>query len=513
MFLHLPNYYCALLEVLMKFDYSALRLMSAAYHSISSQPECYYLISSGFRLCGWEDYRYGYIDNNGNHFHVNADCFSTLLLCNSWINVLLPAIGHNIRLVLSNFEALGVIHKCAYGSLGNSEITVTDFSNRDVNNLSWGITGRCNLKCKHCFLSAPNAKFGELPTEECLHMIDDFAACGVTRLSITGGEPLVRSDLFELIDYMREKGITLFGISTNGFLVNKKLLDELDTRELKPQFSISYDGTNGWHDWLRGIDGSESRVLDAIQLLSSRGFRTGSAMTVHKKNMNEIVPSIQKLHSVGCDGFKTNKVLNLGEWISHGSDCALSYQELFEKYLEALEELYCLYPNGMPMRIVLSRFVRIEKGEVDYKLIPIVTRCTNFDKTRACEATYRKFHISSDGRIQPCLALSTIDDQHNTLPYVNQIGLAASMNHPDFLKLTGASVQTVFDYNPECKKCEFASYCLGGCRAIGCADSPNNYFSKCQSSCLFFTGHYAEKVTSLLSGCCAKARCLSPTCS
>ena len=62
------------------------------------------------------------------------------------------------------------------------------------------ITGRCNYRCKHCYLSAPSAKLGELPHETMLEIIEQLAACGVQQVSLTGGEPLVRGDWWQLVD-------------------------------------------------------------------------------------------------------------------------------------------------------------------------------------------------------------------------------------------------------------------------------------------------------------------------
>lgn len=487
-----------------------LELLTEVYHGIPDVDETYYKISTKYQYCGWTDFPQGLIDlHNGKHITLQGLDGCAIQLCNARINCNLPIIPDNIRSALDRMERKEMIVQCSFGDeLGPTQVHHV-FNNREVNGTSWAITGGCNLKCRHCFLSAPNAKFGELPTEVCLKMIDDFANCGLTRMSITGGEPLIREDLFILIDRMILRGITITDISTNGLLVTDDFLAKLEDRGLKPKFNMSYDGTNGWHDWLRGIPGSEKMLLKSFERLSKHGFPTGSAMTIHKKNAAEIVASIHQLYNVGCSSFKTNKVLDVGEWLSFGSECGLTYEELFEFYLDAIEELYNEFPQGMPMRIVLSRFYSVEKGEINYTIKPLVAPCTDYERVRACESTYRRFHISSDGRIQPCLVLSSIDEYHGKLPNVKDVGFANAMEDPSFLKIAAATVATVFEHNPECKTCEFASRCIGGCRAMGCANNPCDYYTKCPSNCAFFKKGYMDRLTTVITNVCPKANCIN----
>lgn len=487
-----------------------LEKLSAAYTSTSLEDNKFYRLANHWKYCGWVDKSHCLIDPKGNHIQLQKDQIAVLKLCNSRINFNLPVLSKKLKDTALAMDFAGMIEVCEYNVADAPRYTL--FDNHEANELSWAVTGRCNLKCKHCFLSAPNAKFGELPTEVCLKIIDDFASCGISRVSLTGGEPLVRSDLFQLIDYMITRGITVSGISTNGLLVTDRLLDELEGRGLHPKFSMSYDGTNGWHDWLRGIPGSEKKLLSAFEKLAKRGFYAGSAMTIHRQNIQEIFPSILQLREVGCQGFKANKVIDVGEWSHFNVDFGLSYRELFEAYMEVIPRIYETFNDGMPMRIVLSRFFSVEKNSKNYKLMSIVHPCTKFDRIRACESTYRRFHVSGDGSIQPCIALSSIDEQHGRLPNITEIGLKAAMKDPTFVKLAGATIQDVIDHNPECKDCPHISRCVGGCRAMGCAESQSNYYARCLSSCLFFKENYSQKVFDLMRRVCPEASCVNFTC-
>ena len=102
-------------------------------------------------------------------------------------------------------------------------------------------------------MSAPHAKLPQPSLEECLGIIDQMAACGVPFVSLTGGEPLVRSDFLELVDHILSRGMHISVIMSNGSLVTEELLCALEERGVRCEFNMSFDGVDGWHDWLRGV--------------------------------------------------------------------------------------------------------------------------------------------------------------------------------------------------------------------------------------------------------------------
>ncbi|WP_289466325.1 radical SAM protein, partial [Klebsiella pneumoniae] len=71
---------------------------------------------------------------------------------------------------------------------------------RYIRTAHWSITGRCNYRCKHCYMSAPDAKLGELSHETIMSIVQQLIDCGIYQVSLTGGEPLVRKDFMEIVD-------------------------------------------------------------------------------------------------------------------------------------------------------------------------------------------------------------------------------------------------------------------------------------------------------------------------
>jgi sulfatase maturation enzyme AslB (radical SAM superfamily) len=81
------------------------------------------------------------------------------------------------------------------------------YNNRYMKSAMWSITGRCNYRCKHCYLYAGDAKYGELPTPTMLDIARQIAECGIMRVSLSGGEPLVRSDFWEIADALLDRRV------------------------------------------------------------------------------------------------------------------------------------------------------------------------------------------------------------------------------------------------------------------------------------------------------------------
>ncbi|MHB8375856.1 MAG: radical SAM protein [Dehalococcoidia bacterium] len=150
----------------------------------------------------------------------------------------------------------------------------------------WNVTRRCNLHCVHCYAAAGDRDYpGELSTEESFAVIDDLAAFGVPVILFSGGEPLVRPDLFALSGRARDRGLRVV-LSTNG-----TLLTPATAREIKQQgFSyvgISLDGLAATHDRFRGMAGAFDASLRGIRACREAGVRVGVRFTITRRNRDE----------------------------------------------------------------------------------------------------------------------------------------------------------------------------------------------------------------------------------
>lgn len=151
----------------------------------------------------------------------------------------------------------------------------------------WNMTNRCNLSCRHCYIEAEDRAYkGELTTAEAKVFIDDLAAMKVPVLLFSGGEPLIREDLFELGAYAVAKGIRPV-ISTNGTLITSEVARKI--KETGFQYvGISIDGDEEVHDFFRGRKGCFAETLQGIRNSLAAGNKTGVRFTVNKLNRHTL---------------------------------------------------------------------------------------------------------------------------------------------------------------------------------------------------------------------------------
>jgi Fe-coproporphyrin III synthase len=157
----------------------------------------------------------------------------------------------------------------------------------------WNVTRRCNLRCVHCYSESRDREYGgELNTAEALRLIDGLADFGVPVLLFSGGEPLMRADLFELVAYARAKGIRAV-ISTNGTLITPAMASRLREAGLS-YVGVSIDGIGARHDRFRGVSGSFALSIAGIRACRDAGVKVGLRFTITRDNAAD-VPAVFRL--------------------------------------------------------------------------------------------------------------------------------------------------------------------------------------------------------------------------
>jgi 12,18-didecarboxysiroheme deacetylase len=158
----------------------------------------------------------------------------------------------------------------------------------------WNCTRTCNLKCVHCYSQSQNQKYtGELSTEEGKALIDSLARFGAPVVLFSGGEPLMRKDLLELIQHATASGLRAV-ISTNGTLISREMADNLKGLNLS-YVGVSLDGTKGVNDKFRGVEGAYDRAIEGIRNCRAAGLKVGLRFTINKQNVKEIPAIFQIL--------------------------------------------------------------------------------------------------------------------------------------------------------------------------------------------------------------------------
>lgn len=151
----------------------------------------------------------------------------------------------------------------------------------------WNITRTCNLKCLHCYNDSQRKHyFGELSTQEALTVIDDLASFRVPAILFSGGEPLLRPDLYQLADYARSKDLRTT-LSTNGTLINKTEAQKIKNAGFS-YVGVSLDGMASVHDHFRGVDGAFGKTVTGIRNLIALGQKTGLRLTLTDDTIDQI---------------------------------------------------------------------------------------------------------------------------------------------------------------------------------------------------------------------------------
>jgi heme d1 biosynthesis radical SAM protein NirJ len=151
----------------------------------------------------------------------------------------------------------------------------------------WNLIRRCNLKCKHCYSISADCDFpGELARDEVFAVMDDLKAFGVPVLILSGGEPLLRPDIFEISD--RAKAMRFYvGLSSNGTLIDAALADRI-AKTGYDYVGISLDGIGPTHDRFRCQQGAYDKALLGLRLLRDRGVKVGVRFTMTEDNAGEL---------------------------------------------------------------------------------------------------------------------------------------------------------------------------------------------------------------------------------
>ena len=166
----------------------------------------------------------------------------------------------------------------------------------------WNLIRRCNLTCKHCYsISADHDYAGELSTGEVFSVMDDLKAFKVPVLILSGGEPLLRPDLFEIAE--RSKAMRFYtGLSTNGTLIDEGMAERIAATGFD-YVGISLDGIGATHDKFRRLSGAFDRSLAAVRHLHARGVKVGLRFTMTAMNAHDLPPLLQLMRAEGCEKF------------------------------------------------------------------------------------------------------------------------------------------------------------------------------------------------------------------
>lgn len=175
----------------------------------------------------------------------------------------------------------------------------------------WDITKKCNLSCKHCYANAGEEDQEQISTSQAKNIIDRLSKNSVPIISFSGGEPLVRDDIFELTKYAAEKGIYV-GLATNGTLITKQKAQQMKNASIN-FVQISLDGaTAETHDSFRGVNGMFEKTVQGIKNCVDQEFFVNVATVATKHNISEIPDTISLCDDLSVKWFMMYNFVPVG---------------------------------------------------------------------------------------------------------------------------------------------------------------------------------------------------------
>jgi radical SAM protein with 4Fe4S-binding SPASM domain len=245
------------------------------------------------------------------------------------------------------------------------------------------VIGACNLSCVHCFAGELPRNYDPLTVAEMDKLFCELAGLGSFRLGLTGGEPLLRRDLFDILDAATGHGLHPC-LTTNALLVDERIARELGRRDLV-WLNVSLEGaTAARNDAIRG-DGVFDQVMAKLRLLGKHA-RFTLAFTITRDNASEMEECVALARSVGAHTavFRPLYPVGIAERSPH-------LMPTFEQYVGALQRLECAEPDGSDLHSI-DPFSPSAREEVRGVVVP----------GPSCGAATTVASISVQGNVNPC---------------------------------------------------------------------------------------------------------------
>jgi len=318
--------------------------------------------------------------------------------------------------------------------------------------VAWEITRKCNLNCVHCRAGSERGPYpGELSKEKCFGILEEIRDVGTPIVILTGGEPLMREDVFELAQRGDDLGLRMV-MATNGTLVTQKIVERMKASGIK-RVSISIDGADeAQHDAFRQVPGAFRGALEGTRLLREGGVDFQINTTVTRHNIGNIEKILDLSVKLGAAAHHIFLLVPTGraKYMVNQEIDALEYEKVLHWFYDMRDQV--------PLHLKATcapHYYRILRQEAHKKGEKVTFETYGLDAvTRGCLGGTSFVFISNTGIVQPCgyLELNCGDLKRATFQSVWR-------DSETFKKLRDFS-----GYEGKCGRCEYLRFC-GGCRA------------------------------------------------
>jgi len=338
----------------------------------------------------------------------------------------------------------------------------------------WEVTAACNLRCRHCHASGGKPAKGELTTEEGKKLLKNITSVKEFRMVVfTGGEPMIRPDIFELVEYASSLGLEV-AIATNGTLITSEV-----ARRLKRigvcDLAIGIDAAEAQlHDFIRSSPGCFDRTMRGIYATKEAGIGLQLNITVMKYNCHEVPRLLDLADKLDAEIVLLYQMVPQGRGSKNGLEISVEeYADLMKLVSERQKDCNpIIEPTCAPQ--YFSYLVSKNSGYLGKKLAP------HFFK--GCTAGRGLCYVKSDGEVWACPFIPV------SAGNVRGISLAEIWNSSPLFQ----SLRDRGNLKGKCGACSYKNIC-GGCRGRAYAHS-SDYFAE-DPLCLVFQRSLSIKLS------------------
>lgn len=452
----------------------------------------YYIVENNIRIRKWAGHPPVYDVNGKRKFHhLDQDEYALLKSCDGFTEL-------SPNKTLYRMELMRLIRRCRKGEASLKPDQIREYPNHYIWGIEWTITERCNFNCLHCFHAADNKRQrAEFSREEAFRLLREIKECGVTGISLTGGEPTLYPYLRDVMTKARNLRLPLDSLVTNGAGLDEDMVGFIKDLYPRVQIRLSFDGI-GTHDWLRQHEGAEEQVKDTIRRCKKAGLYVKINMNVNRRNRDVIFDSSVMLSDMGVDELRIIKTTEAPRWQLNAAGNSLTIEEYFD-FSAAFAGKYKDYGLTLPVTIWHSLYLH-GKTQV-FSALPVKSsQCNYHDDLPLCEGMINKLSIQANGEIVPCgplAGLFALKDIH--LGNVKHDGLQKLLTGGSVIETISHTVGEKRSHNRQCGTCPYFMNCQGGCPALSALYN-GSFLEPDPAKCAFFLGDYYNTFCHVLEG-------------
>ncbi|MBF0531971.1 MAG: radical SAM protein [Candidatus Omnitrophica bacterium] len=261
----------------------------------------------------------------------------------------------------------------------------------------WNVTSRCNLQCGHCYRDASSGNGADdLTDQNCLNFIREIKELNPPIVLLTGGEPLLRGNIFDIIRVCRDEGLSV-GLSTNGTLINPDMAKKIQDAGVS-YVGISIDGNKEAHDRFRRADGSWEASWQGIESLNKHGVKTGVRFTLTAANRHDLNAVLAKTVISGTKRFCLYHLVYAGRAAAEQDMTVEEKRLCMEGFFKKIREILAVDPEFDVLTTDSPADGVFMLGMVNNKKDALA--CITSHK--GCSAGDRVVYIDSNGDVFPC---------------------------------------------------------------------------------------------------------------